>query len=229
MADDTGDREKYKAIYDLCKNAFDEQISRIESMDRKAQTNLVMIGILLGVGIFKLDFLVQTFPAKSVLLAILWGLFLFGAGVCLFSSVYYSTKALQLRDFKSYPNLDDMASKFEKEPVESVYMSLTEYFREHWLTNEDQVNKKANALHTAMTATKCSVILLVLFLTISVGSYLTRPHERKEVTHMGQQSGDDKPTTQQAPASKPQSEKPEVVPLEPTTVVRGLGKPASEQ
>ncbi len=150
---------------------------------------------------------------------ILWWFFLFGAAFYLFSSVYYSTKALQLRQFKSYPNPDDIVRKFEDHEVETFYQSLAEYFRQLWPENESVVGNKSKALDSAMRGTKYGLILLVVFLTISVGSYLSkRPHITKEVSSVEQTT--EKPTTEPQPEPQPQSEKPEVVPLNPTTVER---------
>jgi hypothetical protein len=39
------EKEKYRRLYDIGKDSFLEQLSRIDSLDRKAQINLVVIGI----------------------------------------------------------------------------------------------------------------------------------------------------------------------------------------
>jgi hypothetical protein len=47
------EKEKYRRLYDISRDSFTEQINRIEALDRKAQINLVVIGIVVGFGMFK--------------------------------------------------------------------------------------------------------------------------------------------------------------------------------
>ena len=154
-------KDKYKAIHEVCKAAFDELDARIESIDKKAQTNLMLLGILLGAGIFKLDFFVETFPQQSAPLSFVWiSLLICTVGVLLFS-VYFSIKTLEPRDFTGYPRMDDIISEFtdendegqEKTNVEDFHLSMSDYFRKAWPENDNAIKAKSSALRKAMRLT----------------------------------------------------------------------------
>lgn len=49
------EKEKYRQIYEIARDSFQEQRGRIENLERKAQINLVAIGIVLSFGFFKME------------------------------------------------------------------------------------------------------------------------------------------------------------------------------
>jgi len=49
------EKEKYRQIYEVARDAFLEQLNRVEFLDKKAQINLVVIGIVLSLGAIRTD------------------------------------------------------------------------------------------------------------------------------------------------------------------------------
>lgn len=230
MSQERSQGEKYKQIYQVCKDSFDEQTWRIQSLDGKAQSNLTLLGILLGAGIFKLDFVIQTFPKHSELLSKVWIILLLSVSGLLLTSVYFSIRALQLRGFKAYPQLDDIIEKFAspteqkhvERDVEDFYVSMADYFKTILPENERVLGAKSKSLNVAITLTKPGLLVLALFLFLSIGSYISG--EAREVASMEKQMSDDKPTSQEQPSPQSDAPRPEVVPLKPVIVEKDSAK-----
>lgn len=142
------ERGKYHQIYEIARDSFLEQLNRIDSLDRKAQINLAVIGIVLGFGLFKTE------PISNLVSQIsLKNLFLFSQFLCLtisfilfMLSLIFSMLALKPRLFKAYPEVSELLVKFENKRTEDLHASMSVLFQKVIENNEKDLQAKTNYL-----------------------------------------------------------------------------------
>jgi hypothetical protein len=104
------EREKYRQIYEVARDAFLEQLSRVEFHDKKAQINLVVIGIVLSLGAVRTDQIVGLIRQSHLggLIIPLQLALILCAFIFFVVSLFYSILALKPRDLQAYPSISEL-------------------------------------------------------------------------------------------------------------------------
>jgi hypothetical protein len=164
------EKEKYKQIYEIARDSFLEQLNRIESLDKKAQINLAVIGIVLGLGLFKTELL-----SNSISQITLKDFVVFSQFLCLvisfllfMVSLVFSILSLRPRDFQIYPDVADMSKKFEDKNIEDLHASMSAFFEKVILQNENGLKSKTNQLNNSLVFILIAFPFAVAFIVLTV-------------------------------------------------------------
>jgi hypothetical protein len=171
------EKEKYRQIYEIAKDSFLEQLNRIESLDKKAQINLAIIGIVLGLGFFKTELLsnlisqitLKNFVVFSQFLCLVISFLLFVL------SLVFSILALRPRDFQIYPNVADISEKFENKKVEDLHASMSAFFEKIIQDNEKGLKSKTTQLNKGIVFILIAFPFAVAFIILTVITKMLDP------------------------------------------------------
>jgi hypothetical protein len=166
------EREKYRRLHEIARDSFYEQLDRAESFDRKAQINLIIIGIIVGFGFYKAEFMSDLIAGFSLrclinsLKAICLGLsFSFFA-----ASLVLSILVLLLKKTQVHPDVRDLMKEFEARKVEDLDASMASHFQEAIDANEQSLKSKARKITKAFLSILIAFSLGIIFLVLTVAS-----------------------------------------------------------
>jgi hypothetical protein len=162
------EREKYRRLYEITRDSFNEQFNRFDSFDRKAQINLIVIGIVLGFGFYKVESmseLISGVRAKGVFnspeaisLALSFAFFVV--------SFMLSVLVLLLKRMRIHPNVKDVMKKFEDKEIQDLDASMVVSLQDSIDENEKSLESKAatitNAFRSILIAFSLGIVFLVL-------------------------------------------------------------------
>lgn len=164
------EREKYHQIYQIARDSFLEQLTRIDSLDRKAQINLLVIGIVLGFGLFKTEFI-----SNLVTQITLRNFILFCQLLCLAISFVlfvvsftFSILGLKPRSFKAYPEVSELMAKFDEKKTEDLHASMSMFFQNVIKDNERALESKTNYLKKSLWLILAAFLLSAAFIVLTV-------------------------------------------------------------
>jgi hypothetical protein len=171
------EREKYKQIYEIAKDSFLEQLNRIESLDKKAQINLAVIGIVLGFGLFKTELIsnlilqitLRDFVIISQFSCLVISFLLFMV------SLIFSILALRPRDFQIYPDVSEISKKFEDKQIEDLHASMSTFFEKVIQQNENGLKSKTCQLNKSMISILVAFPFAVGFIVFTVVAKIFDP------------------------------------------------------
>lgn len=163
------EREKYHQIYEVARDAFLEQLNRIEFLDKKAQINLVVIGIVLSFGAFRTDQIANLInQARPVgLITFLQLAFLLGAFIFFTLSLLFSILTLKPRVLQAYPSVSELLDRFKDEKIQDLHASLSSHFGGVISANEGPLSRKVSHLKRSINAVLFALSSLAAFLLIS--------------------------------------------------------------
>jgi hypothetical protein len=166
------EREKYHQIYEIARDSLVEQLKRIETLEKKAQINLVVIGIVLGFGLFKIEVISNLFSAISI-----WDIvkssqmiFFIISFFCFTFSLIFSILALFIRDFQIYPDISQILEKFKDKRTEDLHISMSSHFQKSIQENEKALKSKINHLKRSIRLILAAFIFSILFVIAAVVS-----------------------------------------------------------
>lgn len=166
------EKEKYREIFQIARDSFQEQISRIENLERKAQINLVIIGIVLSFGFFKTEVISNAFSGINIhdFVKSCQTISLIVSFFCFAFSLVYSILALSIRDFRTYPDLSEILKKFEHKRTEDLHISMSSHLQESIRMNEKALKSKTDNLKTSMRLIFVAFIASIIFVIITAVS-----------------------------------------------------------
>ena len=166
------ERGKYHQIYEVARDAFLEQLNRVEFLDRKAQINLVIIGIVLSLGAVRVDQIVSLIKQSHLggliipfQLALILCAFIF-----FLVSLLYSILALKPRDLQAYPSISELMETFRDEKVQDLHASLSSHFGNIIPENEGALKIKVRHLKQSINAVLFALSSLAAFLIVSAAA-----------------------------------------------------------
>ena len=164
------EKEKYREIFQIARDSFQEQIGRIENLERKAQINLVIIGIVLSFGFFKTEIISDALPAINIR-DFLKTCQIISLGVsffCFAFSLIFSILSLSIRVFRAYPDLSQILEKFKDKRTEDLHISMISHLQESIQENEKALKSKIANLKRSMRLIFVAFIASIIFIIIRV-------------------------------------------------------------
>jgi len=164
------EKEKYHQIYEIAKDSFVEQNNRIDSLDKKAQINLAVIGIVLGFGLFKTELFSDLISRITFQYFInLFQLFTLVASFLLFIlSLIFSILSLRPRKFQVYPDISEIMKKFESRNTEDLHASMSAFFQKIIQENEKKMESKFQQLNKGINFILYAFPFAVAFIVLTV-------------------------------------------------------------
>ena len=172
-----GEKEKYRRLYDIGRESFIEQVNRIDSLDRKAQINLVVIGIVVGFGLFKPE-LISDLVSKIAAWNLINSLQILCLGVSFFSfivSLFFSILTLVPKDLQVYPDVAQLLKIFENKRTEDLDASMINFFQKIIDENEKYLKSKAKHLKMGIKYILIAFPSCVLLIIITVAAKIFNP------------------------------------------------------
>lgn len=171
------EREKYRRLYDIGRDSFIEQVNRIDSLDKKAQINLVVIGIVVGFGLFKPE-LISDLVSKigaCHLISSLQILCLAVSFVSFIVSLFFSILTLLPKDLRVYPDVAQLSKTFENKRTEDLDASMSNFFQKIIDENEEYLKSKTKHLKTGINYILIAFPFCVLFIILTVAAKIFNP------------------------------------------------------
>lgn len=164
------EREKWHQIYEIARDSFRERFDRIDSLDRKAQINLLVIGIVLGFGFFKTEFIsnlvTQITPRNFILFSQLLCLAI--SFVLFVASFTFSILGLKPRSFKAFPEISELMAKFHEKKIEDLHASMSAFFQKVIKDNDRALESKTNYLKKSLCLILIAFLLTAAFIVLAV-------------------------------------------------------------
>lgn len=170
-------KQKYHQIYEIARDSFIEQLNRIESLEKKAQINLVIIGIVLGFGLFKpelisdlvskinFQYFVNSFQLLSLAISFLFFIL----------SLVFCILALLPRDFQVYPDIVELSKKFENKKIEDLDASMSNFFQKIINENEKYLKSKTKHLKRSIMCILIAFPLCAVFIILTAATKILTP------------------------------------------------------
>jgi hypothetical protein len=166
------DREKYRRLYEIARDSFYEQLARSESFDRKAQINLLLIGIVVGFGFYKAEFLSNLIASVSLkclinsleTICVVLSFSFFSASFIL------SILVLLLKKTHVHPSIFEIMKRFEHKKVEDLDASMASHFQGAINANDKFLESKAKKITTAFWFVLIAFILGIIFVVLNAMS-----------------------------------------------------------
>jgi ABC-type transport system involved in cytochrome bd biosynthesis fused ATPase/permease subunit len=133
---------KYKAIYEICKDAYREERERRDKLDGKSQTFLVIVGFeitLLGLVYNAFKTVIGNWNYLFIILAVL-------SCIAILVSLVFLVRSLFLRDFETYPHLNVITGEFKDKTEIDLFASMANHFKKIESHNITEYERKAWAL-----------------------------------------------------------------------------------
>lgn len=171
------EKEKYRRLYDISRDSFTEQINRIEALDRKAQINLVVIGIVLSFGLFKPDLISDLVSKINIcqLIGSLQVLSLTSSFFLFVISLVFSILALLPKDIRVYPDVVKLSKTFENKRTEDLDASMSNFFQKIIDENENYLKSKSRHLRKGIICILIAFPFCVLFIILTVAAKIFNP------------------------------------------------------
>lgn len=166
------EKEKYRQIYEIARDSLLEQLNRIEALEKKAQINLLVIGIVLSFGFFKTEAIsnvfsgisIRDFVKSSQIVTLVVSFF------CFIFSLIFSILALSIKDFHIYPDISQILEKFKDKRTEDLHISMSSHFQKSIQENEKALKSKTDHLKRSIRLILAAFIFSILFVIITVVS-----------------------------------------------------------
>jgi hypothetical protein len=171
------EKEKYRRLYDIGKDSFLEQLSRIDSLDRKAQMNVVVIVVILSFGLFKPELISDLVSKISTyhLINSLQILSLALSFLFFIVSLVFSILVLLPRDFQVYPDVVELSRTFENKRTEDLDASMSNFFQKIINENEKYLGCKTKHLRKGITYILIAFPFCVLFILLTIAAKIFNP------------------------------------------------------
>jgi hypothetical protein len=171
------EKEKYRRLYDISRDSFTEQINRIEALDRKAQINLVVIGIVLSFGLFKPELISDLVSKINIcyLISFLQILSFAGSFFLFVISLVFSILALLPKDVRVYPDVVGLSKTFENKRTEDLDASMSNFFQKIIDENEKYLKSKSRHLRKGIICILIAFPFCVLFIILTVAAKIFNP------------------------------------------------------
>lgn len=164
------EKQKYHQIYKIARDSFLEQLNRIDSLDRKAQINLVVIGIVVGFGLFRPE-LISDLVSKIKTQHLISSFQILSLAVSFFFfivSLVFSILALLPRDFQVYPDVVELSKTFENKKTEDLDASMSNFFQKIINENEKYLKSKTSHLKKGIINILIAFPFCVVFILLTV-------------------------------------------------------------
>jgi len=147
-------------IYGLCKESFNSEVSRHNTLSTKANMYLTLIGVTLAALSVKLEdfvLIVNTLPFALYI----FGVTLYLASVVSFSvSIWQIVKAIASFDYVTYP--ENIFEQFKDDPRIVILSSMASYLSKFTEQNYEINNRKAKHLKLALVFIRIGLVFLSL-------------------------------------------------------------------
>lgn len=206
MVDHLNKLEKYKELYNLSKEAFNEELSRSHRIDQKATTYLAVLTFLLGIlSFFGTRLIDSIFPPNDFLE---WCLLVFCSSllILIVFTWFVLFRVLKVHEFSKIP-ID--IQYFYKNELIDVYYGFSKGMNQNLSRNREIGDKKSLRLYKGYILIRVIVIFIAIFSFIFIGySYKKSKSEnnnQREALKMAKYRENPKDSNDQSP-KKPQSE-----------------------
>ncbi len=142
------DIEKYKELYNLAKEAFNEELNRAFRIDEKASKYLTVLTFFIGIYGFFIKEILQiiSFPNNFIE----WSLFLVLAIILLLLIVtcFKTFSILKVHEYRKIP-ID--LNFFDKNELIDIYFTMASGIKENMIQNRKTTDKKSKKLYQLLT------------------------------------------------------------------------------
>lgn len=153
--------EKYKELYNLAKEAFNEELSRAFRIDEKASKYLTVLTFLIGIyGFFIKQILQVILPPNDL---IEWVLFLIFTVILLLLVVtwFQTFGVLKVHEYRKMPIDLDF---FDKNELIDIYFTMAKGIKENMIQNRKTTDKKSKKLYKSYKLLQITIILFIVFI-----------------------------------------------------------------
>lgn len=165
MTDNQQQIEKYKELFYLSKEVFNEEMNRSARMDEKASKYLAVLTFLLGIfGFFSEKIYKSIIPPHHCLEWILLSTFAILI-IVLVSAWLYTFRVLQIRNFEKIPIDIDF---FANQRLITVYDGMTRTIKSSVEYNREKGNEKSKFLSNGYKLMISTVFLLIIISVLFV-------------------------------------------------------------
>jgi uncharacterized membrane protein (DUF485 family) len=199
--------EKYKELYQLSKEIFNEELNRFIRVDEKASKYLSVLTLIAGLTAFFGKWMIANLiPPKSPLewSLIIMATVLFAA---IFLSWVYIFNALRLHSLTKPPLNDETIKFFNDNEMIDIYYALTKGNKDALIENRRTTDKKSKMLYRGYNAIIVCGLLLILFLSLFVIHSWNNPEKMNQHERSMTMASEDNGKENQE-QEKPSSEKP---------------------
>ncbi len=152
----------------ICKDAFNQQVSRHDALNMKANIYLFVIALLFGIEFLKFnDFIsaLEDLPFYGLLGEL--ALYFLSAG-CFAGAVWHIIKTLKVVDYQGYPS--NICTEFEAYNRLEILSSIASVVDEAAAHNREKNDKKAQYLESSLKFIKAGLFLIfaMLFSLIAI-------------------------------------------------------------
>ena len=152
-------------IYGLCKEAFNSEVTRHNTLSTRANMYLTLIGVTLAVLSFSLEdfiLLVNTLPFTLYILLVTLYL---ATVICFSVSIWQIVKAIASFDYVTYPA--NIFEQFKDDPRIVILSSMASYLSKYTVQNHEINNTKAKYLKFALVLVRIGLVsLLLVFISV---------------------------------------------------------------
>lgn len=162
--------EKYRTLYQFCKDCYDQSWDRLSWLDKKAQMFLAVFALqitAIGFGINTLRTLILKWNCLSTYLLIL----AIASLAVMFAGISFLVHGMKIRKMRSLPDPALMLKNFKDNDEMELLTSLSTRISEDRNKNEGTCEKKATAIERSTYCVWVSFVLIItLFITLICSS-----------------------------------------------------------
>lgn len=161
----------FECIYTECKDAFQNEWNRKQSLENTANAYISVYAIILGFGLLKADDMFVLFIKsieKSPILYFLIFISSFSLFYCIIRGLWETVRAIKLGDYTTVDPGEIQSLLGNRNKL--VYLkALSKYFTKAVILNEKENNNKVEALQSSCKFIKATVIFVcVIILSIAI-------------------------------------------------------------
>lgn len=182
--------EKYKELYLLAKEVFNEEQNRFNRIDEKAAKYFSVLTLLVGAAGFFGKWLVNTLIPPDGTLE--WALLLLGIGLLVTVLVSWFTvfSVFRIHEMRKIPLSSEMIDFFDKNKLLDIHYALARGLKEALEENRKTTDSKSRILSRGYNVMRIAIVLLALvsvlfgFHALEEYSYDREQSLRKEASIM---------------------------------------------
>lgn len=156
----------HERLYDICKAAFDEALSRSDAYDRKAQILFGVSGVILAFMVGRVEAVVSHLGGPRELAFLMLGSYAL-AVFSLVAAIVLGLLSIMLRRYRTYPLPTDVLREFQssKDMREvDLLASMSQYFAENTVVNDESNKRRTRFLEWGMKSLVAAVVFVLVFL-----------------------------------------------------------------
>lgn len=155
--------DKHRAIYAVCKDVFEQEWGRVDSLDKKARIFLAVLAFEFTA--FAIAIKGFQLPEKHLLFLNTYHLILLSSIASMFAAFSTIMWALMIRAFATYPKLSVIRG-FENDSEIKFLKSMQNHLEKVVKMNRRKINKKASLLKIGASLLIISSLLIFFILCL---------------------------------------------------------------